>query len=424
MLNIKRINMRDICFFFLCFFLFDGAFHTTRFIFGGSNIGRLAILGVMMFMVFLSWTSITIKMNNYYYFIFLLTGLLFFGLIKTLILDGDINFATSYITGFVYLLYLPILNYLVNDKRSLERILLAVTIIGSLVSVLGVLVLLFSFGSPLLYHSLVNFLYEHEIAVIIASFGVTVRVILSGVVFQVAAIFIGIYRYISSNKKKRNLIFLGINILAVYITYSRALIVGTILGICLLICFSRQYTASEKRRFRGLLVITVIAMIIIVLNLVIGGGKVGGVVEYLFDRLFGRSNDTNVSGVFREHMMEMIYEKILKAPIFGHGLGGHIDLRDGTIEMTYHDIIIKMGIVGLISFVLPYFYMFFSIRKKKIIYLQQTCLICALTSIMCATYYNPYLITSTGLFIYCLCIRVFLLKESLMVESDSFSLST
>ena len=337
-------------------------------------------------------------------------------MVKTFILDGDIAFAASYIISFVYLLYLPILNYLIYDKKSLERMLVAVTIIGSIVSVLSVLVLLFSFSSPMLYDALIYYLYDHEIAVIIASFGVTVRIILSGVVFQVAAIFTGIYQYVSSNKKKRHLIFLGINILGVYLTYSRALIAGTAVGLIVLVYYSRKYITSEKKRFNGLLVLALIMFVVIIFNVLIGDGKIGGVVEYLFDRLFGRSDDTNASAIFREHMMGVIYEKISNAPIFGHGLGGHIDLRDGTIEMTYHDIIIKMGIIGLISFMLPYILMLFSVKKKKN-YMLKSCLICALTSVMCATYYNPYLITSTGLFVYCLCIRVFLLKENIIKSS-------
>lgn len=55
----------------------------------------------------------------------------------------------------------------------------------------------------------------------------------------------------------------------------------------------------------------------------------------------------------RSEKIEALVVSIKSNPVFGNGLGAAVDIDDGYVEYTYHDVLNKMGIVGLLLWLSP-----------------------------------------------------------------------
>ena len=115
----------------------------------------------------------------------------------------------------------------------------------------------------------------------------------------------------------------------------------------------------------------------------------------------------------REEKMTQLSESISKSWVIGNGLGAAIDFDNGYVEYTYHDIVNKMGVVGLLLFFAPFGVMtvlFF--RRKRTDYTADAVLQCStmLSSIayfLFIAYFNPCMNTTVGLSCYVLSMTVF-----------------
>ena len=68
--------------------------------------------------------------------------------------------------------------------------------------------------------------------------------------------------------------------------------------------------------------------------------------EFALGRILGEHH-TRQSDDLRKTMTRMLYELISEHIACGGGAGAHIELRDGRVKMTYHDVASKIGIIGL-----------------------------------------------------------------------------
>lgn len=394
------LNGRSICFDLLLIFIIDSVFHITRVVTGGSNIVRLMILMMMVVISFLGNRKMTvIKLNDSMLFIVVFVFLAMMGYLKSILLNGDIQFANRYFSsGIIYFLFLPILVYLIDDRKYYARILKAVVWIGTILSSISVLLIITSFILPSLYSQIVAILMKYDALNAISAYSGIVRIMLNGIVFQVIALFIAISMFYKSDKKIIVIILIAVNIVGIILTYTRGLIFGVgVAGIIWLIVNQ----GKEKKRTRILIAVGIVFFTGIVLYSLLGTH--GNIFGYVFDRFLKKEAGTVESDIFRDEIKRLAYDKIFSAPLFGSGLGSHIDLRDGEIEMTYIDIVIRVGIMGLFCFLYPYFKMVRGVLKNMIS-LEEKALFCVLTCVMVASFTNPYLITSGGIFIYSLCI--------------------
>ncbi len=138
-------------------------------------------------------------------------------------------------------------------------------------------------------------------------------------------------------------------------------------------------------------------------------------------------DDSKNSDSFRDNMVREVKESIMLSPIFGHGLGSYITYStNGIIEYFYYDIINKMGLFGLLLYLIPIFIcltvMFSSIKENKKersdnILLSCTSL-CAILAFLIVTWFNPYMNASIGISCYALTLGVFgsLNKDSLNIK--------
>lgn len=103
----------------------------------------------------------------------------------------------------------------------------------------------------------------------------------------------------------------------------------------------------------------------------------------------------------RAERMETLKEMIADHPLIGGGLGTSVSSGDGYVEYFYHDMLVKNGIIGLLAFLLPFFYGAALLRKKKFrlnpLYL--VFLICT-GFFLFISYFNPCMNSVTGISCY------------------------
>lgn len=112
-------------------------------------------------------------------------------------------------------------------------------------------------------------------------------------------------------------------------------------------------------------------------------------------------NSVNV----RETTLTELTALIKKAPIFGNGLGASAPSRNGPDEYFYHDILARMGIVGLLLYLVPFFYVLvFCFRKRKVLVELPLAfaVICGMCGFWAITFFNPWMNAALGIAMYAL----------------------
>lgn len=115
------------------------------------------------------------------------------------------------------------------------------------------------------------------------------------------------------------------------------------------------------------------------------------------------SENTNLE--VRAQRKIMAKENIRKSPIIGNGLGTVNDREGNFIEYFYLDYMSKTGLLGLLAFFAPIIYSIISwLRKENQCDEKNELLFLGVVSAcifaMSATYFNPFMNTSTGLVLY------------------------
>ena len=123
-------------------------------------------------------------------------------------------------------------------------------------------------------------------------------------------------------------------------------------------------------------------------------------------------NDTIESDKFRALTMAELNQNIRSSPIWGHGLGKALEVREGLAnEYIYHDIWMKTGIIGLALFFAPMVLLVAATVKKiktepAAVRLRVPWL-AVLLGFMVFSYFNPYMNAALGILFYCCTIGVF-----------------
>ena len=132
--------------------------------------------------------------------------------------------------------------------------------------------------------------------------------------------------------------------------------------------------------------------------------------------------------VVRKETLDELKESIRNNPFFGNGLGSTIECRqDGYVEYFYHDIINKMGFLGLVFYCFPLIYMVYIVMRKIMIkdfknLIIGTAWLTALSVFFLVTFFNPYMNSALGIACYSLAISCFAVIDT--GDGSEFLLST
>lgn len=404
-------KLKDIAFVLLCFFIFDGVFHITRKIPFVTNVRELLFfILILMCIPFLvknkKWLA-----NKYTWLVIAIMAVVSFSVFRGILGHGEMEHVVGVIKEFIYLFYFPIMLFCVDSEERLDRLLRWISILGSILSYMSIFVVVANLFVPSICERFVSFSSSFEFLNVYNPIGITVRVMYTGVVTQVIAVFCCIYFYTKNKMNNKKFLFLSVvNTAGIFLTYSRGLILGVACGALLYFLFHVKMDRVEKKKFWTFVCIFFGSIAVIVTAIVLSRWRY--VIGFFFERLQGSSTYNGESDDLRQIMVKMLNKLISEHPFFGGGAASHINLRDGFVEMTYHDLLTKIGIVGLLIFLFPITWMIIdlSLKKNKANNGVKICLISALMAVMVSTYTNPYLLGSLGLLLYVLCMISFSLK--------------
>lgn len=140
----------------------------------------------------------------------------------------------------------------------------------------------------------------------------------------------------------------------------------------------------------------------------------------------GSENAQYKADIMRVESIKYSFELFAQKPIFGQGLGKNLDdlRKDGKTEFTYLDLLMKLGVVGMVIYVIPFVLLnvqYFKCRKQSTRQgkLLADTSMAALSLVLIVSIFNPYVTNPLGLSIYCIAILVIIrLKTEQICESD------
>lgn len=102
----------------------------------------------------------------------------------------------------------------------------------------------------------------------------------------------------------------------------------------------------------------------------------------------------------RSETLAQLYEKMARSPIFGSGLGACVENREtGLDEYFYYDMIMRMGIVGLLFYLAPFAYgVYVSVRRKAFSCTPAAAAVaCGMVGFWAVTFFNPWMNAALGI---------------------------
>lgn len=413
----NNLELQKIVWFVFIVFFIDSIFHFGRFL-------KVEYVRFFLWIAMLMISSLyfiinrTVSNNIYLKFIIPFMIILVCSYFKTYFFDAEkIPYANIYIKGFMYLLFYPILVFLIKDIKQLESMLLSIIIIGTGLSILTLAMVAIMFIRPELEYGFFLYLKGHELVTIFAIQNGTLRIMWTGVLVQLFSFFFSFYFALFS-KNKINfwiaLISCFTNAIAILFTYSRGMYLGMLCGvICLL--FVKYKPSTAQNNYKKFLRISLLAMAIGVI--VLFTWRNGSVIKFIFVRLTGGIETEVQARETRNNVNYLLREFIFRHPLLGSGAGAGIAFRDGFVENTYKDMIGRLGLIGFIIFLMPFVSIINinkhldNVEEDNRIRGARYCILASLVATMIVSATNPYLITSFGMFIYCMCMRVYSLGK-------------
>lgn len=398
------IKLKNISFSLLIIFFLDSVLHIGRHLTSsGNDFLRLPLLIILFF------TCISFLQRNKAFFmsyytqcILLLVLLLFISYVKAVLLNQNIELANDFLLPFIYFSFFPIFVYSIQTEEDLFVLVRIIIITGTVISI-GMLILVISSVVNLkVYNMVSDFMEFFELGYALGGAEGVIRFLPKGVAVQIMAYFFSFYYILRAYRKY--LLLILINGFAVFLTFTRGLWLGLFVGTLFLLIKYKTSGFSRNHQVTKIIYLGIILVILTIFGVIFLNPDI---FTFAFARISGESY-TSSSDDLRKVMTRMLNELISEHIAWGGGAGIHINLRDGRVEMTYHDVISKIGMIGLVILLMPFIAMFNDNKGDKNNFkLIQICMLSSLVSILVATYTNPYFITSFGVFLYCLCMRVY-----------------
>ncbi len=423
MLKIK--NLRDMAFLLVVIILFESIIWTGIRLFSIGGISSKMLVSAMLVIVTIPFFAynrryISSQFSKYLLFFMVIIGINF---VRAVIMNQSMSLAIHFIKPFIYLVYYPILIYCINSERKVVAVRNVIMVLGTGLSIFNIGLALIWRLNGTLFWNIGNSLYQAGIINVIANTGSVPRVLFSGVVAQLCACFLCIACF-QVSRKRRFVFYSLINILGLFLTYTRGIYFGLVVGVVVFIVKSKRQDGFLKRNFRKLLRVSILLLIIVLIAVIASGGS--NIFRYSIQRIFAidlfssfRSSGLfsgydfsvdNESNTIRATSLEQLYELIWRNPVFGNGLGAGINFRGGLVEMLYHDMIAKIGILGLVIFMMPLFEL---LRRKPVLNasleLEATklALLSSVVAMFASSFTNPYSMSALGIVIYCFCLRLY-----------------
>ena len=359
------------------------------------------------------------------------------------LLAGDIK-------GFAYFAaVLPALCVL-NTKERIHKLMQVIMYASAVLAVVTpVLVLLYNWA-PGFFTWLVSHDGEHNITMFAAVSSKIPRLFYKSTPYFLSGCAFSVYFCLIRQEEKfrwRYAVIAGLSLFALLLSYTRSIYLAVGIAAAVLVV-ALYFTMERSRRVRLAKAVGASALscvlLIVVCSLVLRANYFG----YALDRLGvnfvqgdldstdpsnpgpnpGPSqggndetdrfqNDTIESDKFRAETMAELITNIKASPVWGHGLGKALEVREGLAnEYIYQDIWMKTGIIGLALFFAPLALLGMETVKKFKTAPDQVRLyapwLAVLLGFVVFSYFNPYMNAALGILFYCCTIGVYCAEDN------------
>lgn len=337
--------------------------------------------------------------RNIYFPIFLILSILIpvYGVSVSLFRGNNISYAIDDASGYIFFVTGLALASLVYYKPELKKIILKHFLISSVIVSAFTILLYFSYASGLFsFEQMRLLLTDWNIGFAGIEVNGAVRIFLRNHIYVLVS-FIFIFGYLLlGNLNYRLGLYLLLVLFgsALIISNSRGLFVGLAIGMFLLFVI-------KKLSFLKI-VIAYAGATLFLLSLFFfseGWQKIWTRVSSIFDF----ENDTS-NNIRREQSAHLLNEFTLY-PIFGKGYGSTLTtgfVRDASIpysfELSYLELLYKLGIIGFVAFVLTLSTLFLVIRRCEDELVKKISFVVLLTFFLISLT-NPFIVSSLGMFL-------------------------
>ena len=434
----KIANITEkISFILFCILMIDCSFM------GFAAWGQFGPVASRMFVMLLSllfaipslllgWKKI---LNNKYLInIILFAVVIVIATVVGIVNGNNMSLVITDIKGFSTFLILPVAIHLLNSKERIYCVMKCMMIGTTALAIHSVVTLIIYLTDKSLFldmaieYSKISFAYYGAVTETIP------RMFYQSSMYFLCGCAFAVYFFVKSKSKNKwlYLLVIGICLFATILTYTRSIYLGAFVAAILLLVFLWMISSKEERKKFYLCVVGAVVSFALFL------GVFGAVTKtnYLrfailrttsgiiadsssgddFDEdLFGDEvsdgevaylEQTVTSDNIREETLKGLYRNIKKNPVTGIGLGAAFKERpDGRNEYVYLDMISKMGVIGLLVYLMPIIIMtfqLFKIRKKITVeYSFPVLSYFLLLGFMVTSFFNPYMNGALGIFFYC-----------------------
>lgn len=388
----------------------------------GFSMRYIWFCGVIVFSLPLLLANIKLILaQKVFICIWLLGGYLLFSCLVGVIQGNNPIVLRQDLSGFANFMILPSLIYLLSNIHNVLCI-MKVIIINCLGISLATCVL--SCYRLLPYQELIyKILDENQIVSLSPMGGQITRVFFHG---GTRYLFIGIlfasFFYFMEHRRSVKYAWLccfAFMWLAVLLSFTRGIYLGCLIGMLIVIyhiytkchCYWKQLQSLLINGLCAFVLILMICTFIIDENPILPAFERSISVfnaEQIADMSYLHV-ESEVNGLdIRRTKVTLLKESIYKNPILGNGLGATIPYSDEFVEYFYYDMVNKMGIIGMLIYLLPLICVF-AIKKPKYslvgdihyTYMHVVFLV-GLVYFLIITATNPCMNTTTGILYYCM----------------------
>ncbi len=330
------------------------------------------------------------------------------------------------VKGFMYLFLVPVSINCITGKERMKRI-LDIVLLGALIQALIVFFVNVACSIDIenlktMYRPFMNILLGNVSTISNSIF----RIFMSSGPYLIAGCVIAIYRQMKCEKINKAYVAVVVLCLnALLFSYTRSLYgsagITAVMAIILAI-----FIYPEKRKLLAKYIVTSVlctAVLVAGEEIVFRANyfnfalarTLGTEIRFsytstLLERFFDSPNEegenkdeqesqeaylgrTEESDELRELTEKEMLDLVKKSPIIGNGLGAASPSRNGPDEYFYLDMLARMGVIGMILYVLPYLYMIWIAVKKK----SAAFLVCSVLPFWIATAFNPWMNAAIGI---------------------------
>lgn len=350
-------------------------------------------------------------------------------------------------SGYVYYIFIPLALLVIDSRKKAEKLMRTMIVASLTLSLIVIAHLIIYLVNIRLYGDLAAWGYNAYFSRIGYISSKIPRIYMLSSLYMISGCAFSIYFVVTNNIKRFKWVYYitpALCLFATLLSYTRSVFLGFLAAAIFTVGYYVFKHSKESRKKLCVHISSFVALCIAItlsFSFIVGVDYIGYAVsrstvsmnntnsaDYDGIIIDNDSSDDNLSDHDKEKEEINNYNKITlesdklrqmtiketikyikKSPIIGHGLGFTLPFRDGN-EYTYLDILMKMGIVGLILFLLPIIIIVVKIFKTssdevfpkdlKIIWFA------FLLGILAYSAFNPYITSSLGIFVFGITIAI------------------